>query len=216
MKNQSPSLGLDCRYVPDHGARFKTQIKYFSKPRLWNHFPPPHTKTPNSRFIDTFLFETYLIPTMAAPPEPEIPWHAALPAPRNQTPSSISRSDVLQLVRQADDASGRDFVLIDLRRLDHEVVTTPILRFNLLSSNGVVFVGVITDVWGIHVGRNYSRVSESPRADAVSVHSRSVFSLPRRRREDGHLVLWFVGPFVMCCIRFLVFPVAELIKTGVN
>ncbi|KAF2687104.1 Rhodanese-like protein [Lentithecium fluviatile CBS 122367] len=52
--------------------------------------------------------------TPAAPP----PWHAAYPAPRNPTPASMTREEVLAMMKQSQ--AGRDFVLVDLRRNDHE------------------------------------------------------------------------------------------------
>ncbi|MCJ1421933.1 hypothetical protein MMC32_008300 [Xylographa parallela] len=46
-------------------------------------------------------------------------WYAAYPPPRTGNPVSISRFDVLQLFRDKRKA-GKDFVLIDLRRMDQE------------------------------------------------------------------------------------------------
>lgn len=50
------------------------------------------------------------------------PWHAAYPAPRN-TPATIRREDVLEMIKQSADTSSKDYILIDLRRNDHEVHT---------------------------------------------------------------------------------------------
>lgn len=56
------------------------------------------------------------------------PWHAAYPPPKNSSPESISRAELLQLLHLHYNNSDRhetktkkDFVLIDLRRMDHEV-----------------------------------------------------------------------------------------------
>jgi arsenical-resistance protein 2 len=46
------------------------------------------------------------------------PWHAAFPAPRNTAPDSLSASQVLDLLKQQ--TSTAKFVLVDLRRNDHE------------------------------------------------------------------------------------------------
>ncbi|KAI9792099.1 MAG: hypothetical protein M1816_003081 [Peltula sp. TS41687] len=43
-------------------------------------------------------------------------WHAAYPAPSNPDPPGLSRSQLLQGIRQG----RKDFVLVDLRRTDHE------------------------------------------------------------------------------------------------
>lgn len=56
--------------------------------------------------------------------KPELPWHASYPPPRHENPPSITRTEVLQLFRDGKEA-GRDFVLVDLRRTDHEVGTHP-------------------------------------------------------------------------------------------
>jgi hypothetical protein len=55
-----------------------------------------------------------------AEPSSAAPWYAAYPEPRNKDPDSISRTDLLQRF-QAGQKPGVDFLLIDLRRTDHEV-----------------------------------------------------------------------------------------------
>lgn len=56
------------------------------------------------------------------------PWHAAYPPPKNSSPESISRAELLQLLLLHynnfdghETKTKKDFVLIDLRRMDHEV-----------------------------------------------------------------------------------------------
>lgn len=49
-----------------------------------------------------------------------VPWHAAYPAPREQ-PGSLAREQVLEMLKSGARTPGRDFLLIDLRRNDHEV-----------------------------------------------------------------------------------------------
>jgi arsenical-resistance protein 2 len=56
------------------------------------------------------------------------PWYDAYPKPRNTSPESITRSDLLQRLRSGHQP-GKDFLLIDLRRTDHEVC--PSIIFNL-------------------------------------------------------------------------------------
>ena len=48
------------------------------------------------------------------------PWHESFPSPRNTEPSAITREELLSLFRN-DQQPGRDFLLVDLRRTDHEV-----------------------------------------------------------------------------------------------
>lgn len=51
---------------------------------------------------------------------PETPWHAAYPEARNKNVPSSTRADLLDWIKH-DKEPGRDFVLVDLRRADHEV-----------------------------------------------------------------------------------------------
>jgi hypothetical protein len=55
---------------------------------------------------------------MAQPPA----WHEAYPAPRNQSPKTvIPRQELLQWLQDGQKKPGVDFLLVDLRRTDHEV-----------------------------------------------------------------------------------------------
>ncbi|KAI9814862.1 MAG: hypothetical protein M1832_005664 [Thelocarpon impressellum] len=47
------------------------------------------------------------------------PWHAAYPAPQTQTPRSVERAAVLGWLREGQ-LPGKDLLLVDLRRVDHE------------------------------------------------------------------------------------------------
>ncbi|MCJ1367173.1 hypothetical protein MMC16_006305 [Acarospora aff. strigata] len=59
-------------------------------------------------------------PSSTAPvPKPEQPWHAAYPTPRNSDPRAVTRSEILQWLKDGQ-VPGQDFVLVDLRRADHE------------------------------------------------------------------------------------------------
>lgn len=53
----------------------------------------------------------------AATKEPA--WYEGLPAPRNTTPGSISRQELLTLLSKK--SSVKEFVLVDLRRTDYQV-----------------------------------------------------------------------------------------------
>jgi arsenical-resistance protein 2 len=50
------------------------------------------------------------------------PWYNAYPAVKAAAPT-ITRAEVLDLLRNAKSVAGKDFVLVDLRRNDHEVET---------------------------------------------------------------------------------------------
>ncbi len=69
---------------------------------------------------DLIVMATTENTTSAPKTQIETPWHAAYPAPRNAPPASISCAELLQYFRDGKKA-GKDFILIDLRRNDHEV-----------------------------------------------------------------------------------------------
>lgn len=62
-------------------------------------------------------FQTMTTVGVTGPPPP---WHAAYPAPRN-TAVTIRREVVLDMIKQSAETSSRNYILIDLRRNDHEV-----------------------------------------------------------------------------------------------
>ena len=47
-------------------------------------------------------------------------WYDAYPPPQNTSPSVVTRTDLLALL-QSGKRPGKDFLLVDLRRTDHEV-----------------------------------------------------------------------------------------------
>lgn len=55
------------------------------------------------------------------------PWHAAYPLPRN-SPATISREEVLGMIKRSVENPNRDYVLVDLRRNDFEVKLTGTLQ----------------------------------------------------------------------------------------
>jgi hypothetical protein len=82
-----------------------------------NHISSYSTKSHNRHPLPAFPI---LPRTNMAEPSNRTPWYAAYPEPRNKDPDSISRADLLQRF-QAGQKPGVDFLLIDLRRSDHEV-----------------------------------------------------------------------------------------------
>jgi arsenical-resistance protein 2 len=61
----------------------------------------------------------------AAALAPPPPWHAAYPAPRKPEQQGATREEVLAMLesqlKDQNRSGPRDFVLVDLRRTDHEV-----------------------------------------------------------------------------------------------
>lgn len=62
-----------------------------------------------------------MAPAQADQPAPETPapWHAAYSAPSNPKPDAITREEVLNMMKSGE-VARRDFILVDLRRTDHE------------------------------------------------------------------------------------------------
>lgn len=52
--------------------------------------------------------------------EPDSPWDVNYPIAKNRTPSTISRDEVLTMLQQGQ-KPGKDFILVDLRQVDHTV-----------------------------------------------------------------------------------------------
>lgn len=76
------------------------------------------------------------------------PWHAAYPPPRNKTPAVIMRQDVLEMIKNSNNIAGRNYVLVDLRRTDHEVssqrvVSRAATNLPFLPSRAVRFAGLL-------------------------------------------------------------------------
>lgn len=71
---------------------------------------------------------------------PERPWHEAFPAPRS-TAASITREEVLRWFQEGK-KPGKDFVLVDLRRVDHEVCTI-CLFFFIVVVVVTILIGVV-------------------------------------------------------------------------
>ncbi|KAF5618611.1 oxidoreductase [Fusarium sp. NRRL 52700] len=54
------------------------------------------------------------------------PWHAAYPLPLNKTPVAMTRQAALEMMKDSENIAGKDYVLIDLRRTDHELTHSAI------------------------------------------------------------------------------------------
>ncbi|KAJ3455513.1 hypothetical protein MRS44_016995 [Fusarium solani] len=52
------------------------------------------------------------------------PWHAAYPPPLNKAPAAMTRQAALEMMKDSKNIAGKNYVLIDLRRTDHEVLPT--------------------------------------------------------------------------------------------
>lgn len=52
---------------------------------------------------------------------PEVPWHAAFPSPNRQEPETITRGELLKMMKEDESVAGKDYLLVDLRGTDHQV-----------------------------------------------------------------------------------------------
>lgn len=98
-------------------------------------------------------FHTSETPAFAVMSDPSsqittAPWHAAYPPPKSD-PASIRRTELLQWFYEGQNP-GKDFMLIDLRKTDHEVSSR---RFSKQYEN--FRAGMSTNLLA---GRKYSRV----------------------------------------------------------
>lgn len=93
----------------------------------------------------------------AVPP----PWHAAYPAPKTEAPS-ITRDAVLKMLRNGHNAAGKDFVLVDLRRADHEVCMVMSSSKYIPKENHLMT--------GLQIGGDNSRVHQLARSEPVAHH----------------------------------------------
>ncbi|KAL7621620.1 hypothetical protein AAE478_008946 [Parahypoxylon ruwenzoriense] len=48
------------------------------------------------------------------------PWHAAYPSPINTAPGGMTRDEVLEMMKKSDGVPHKEYLLVDLRRADHE------------------------------------------------------------------------------------------------
>lgn len=71
--------------------------------------------------IGQSIFFSKMAQAQADQPAPETPapWHAAYPAPSNPKPDAVTREEVLNMMKSGE-VAGRGFILVDLRRTDHE------------------------------------------------------------------------------------------------
>jgi len=112
-----------------------------------------------------------------SPSKVEAPWHSAYPEPRNSNPKAISRDELRKWLDEGL-VPGKDFVLADLRRADHEVCNrNSIEAFQLLISNS---------------GRGYSGLDQPPSAELVFKHPDPLHPLRICWSDESDLLLWCV------------------------
>ena len=112
------------------------------------------------------------------------PWHAAYPAPRNANVATIDREAVLQMLKLRS-STQEDFVLIDVRRNDHEVITSLPFCSVYLSK----CLHVQSSYLPCYTGRYYKRLNKSSCAELVSLDSDDVQTFQVGQCSQGHLVL---------------------------
>jgi hypothetical protein len=124
----------------------------------------------------TVSFSKPVFPIMADKPSAPA-WHAAYPAPQT-TADSLSRETLLSWMKDGKIA-GKDFVLVDLRRIDHQV-SSPTTLYPPASGKNAYDKS----------GRHYQRLNQPASSDPLSHHTIPICSIFLRRHKDGNLVLW--------------------------
>lgn|SRR5687767_10985860 len=121
------------------------------------------------------------------------PWHAAYPAPRNAKPDGLLPSQVLELLKApADSGQGGKFVLVDLRRTDHEVclalpVSTPYIRAVSLAG----YRGMVSDI--LHSQGGTIRGSINLPAQSLYPSIPKLYSIFHAASVDT--IIWYCGKF---------------------
>lgn len=113
----------------------------------------------------------------ASPSKVETPWHSAYPTPKKSNPQAISREELRKWLDEGL-IPGKDFVLVDLRRADHEVCNrNHINAFKLLITT---------------TGRHDPGLDQSPSAEPVSEHPHTLHALYSRWGQESDFLLWYV------------------------
>lgn len=68
-----------------------------------------------------YKLSTMASATDAVSPAP-VPWYAIYPPPKREA-TGVSREGVLRMLCNEENSPSKDFILVDLRRNDHEVCT---------------------------------------------------------------------------------------------
>lgn len=77
---------------------------------------------------------------MADSTNSKAPWYAAYPTAHTQTPATINRAELFQLIKRSPNES-KSYVLVDMRRADHEVdfarsLKCPLMQLTRTSTPG--------------------------------------------------------------------------------
>ncbi len=110
-------------------------------------------------------------------------WYDAYPPPQHTTPSAIHRNDLLALL-QSGKRPGKDFLLVDLRRNDHEV------RRSLFPSDCQSISPDSLCCLLLVQGWYDQRLYQSTCAEPVLQSSHSTEFVSKRGDRIGDLVLW--------------------------
>jgi hypothetical protein len=127
---------------------------------------------------------------------PTLPWHAAYPAPRKAEPLGTKREEVLAMLRaqrKDQNSSGtRDFLLVDLRRVDHEV--RHIFPFSYLKYPHIQPLAYVGRCWQhSSTGRHHSRVHQPSSTEPVPDYPDALLRPEGSKCTKSHLVLLYVA-----------------------
>ena len=116
------------------------------------------------------------------------PWHAAYPKPRNGEPESLACQDLLKRFTEGQ-TPGVDFLLVDLRRTDHEVsglsATVPRSHKTRLPLPCRLERCLTVNVPGWH----NPRLDQSPSSESIRQPSYTLQPVPQGEDRTSNLVL---------------------------
>ena len=110
-------------------------------------------------------------------------WYDAYPPPQTTSPFAINRNDLLALL-QSGKRPGKDFLLVDLRRTDHEVS-----HLLFPSNRRSTFPNCLSCLL-LAQGWYDQRLCQSTCAEPVLQSPHSTGFVSKRRDRIGDLVLW--------------------------
>ena len=113
----------------------------------------------------------------------KLAWYDAYPRPQHTSPSAINRNDLLALL-QSGKRPGKDFLLVDLRRNDHEVRHSLFLSDRQSTSPNSLCCLLLAQGW------HDQRLCQSACAEPILQSPHIGGFVSKRRDRIGYLVLW--------------------------
>lgn len=152
----------------------------------------------------TSLYPASLVATMAtahgSSTASSPPWYAAYPPPRHLQPGYVTREELLSMLKDGENVTANDFVLVDLRRADHEVSllggtwcltapSSPRAMPYCLNPPLCYCLARLTLTLAATLGGHHPRLFEPSSAEFIPNHPNTLLPIQGSRGAQGHLVL---------------------------